>query len=70
MIFGRVSVWIAIPVLIALFAGKALDRYFGTKPWLFLACIAVAFFVSCVAIVKTMKKEVKKMEIQTPNGNN
>jgi F0F1-type ATP synthase assembly protein I len=62
LIFARVSIWIALPVIIALFVGRALDSHFNTKPWLFLASIAVAFFISCFGIVKTMSREVKKME--------
>lgn len=61
-IFARVSGWIVAPILVALFVGRALDMHFNTKPWLFLASIIIAFFITCFGIVKSMKREVKKME--------
>lgn len=70
VVFMRTSVWIALPLILALFIGKALDSHFGTRPWLFLGSIGFAFFVSCIGIVKTMKREVKKMEKENQNGNN
>ncbi|MBP7831459.1 MAG: AtpZ/AtpI family protein [Candidatus Pacebacteria bacterium] len=62
LIFMRVSIWIAVPVIIALFVGKALDKEFGTKPWLFLATMAVAFGLTIFGIYKTTVKEMKKLE--------
>ncbi len=61
LIFTKVSAWIAFPVVIALFVGKALDKHFGTEPWLFLALIGISFTLSLVGIYKTTKKEMKKM---------
>lgn len=66
LIFAKVSVWIAVPVIIALFVGKALDKEFGTKPWLFLATMAIAFGLTIFGIYKTTVKEMKKLE---NNGN-
>lgn len=60
LIFTKVSSWIAFPIIIALFAGKALDKYFGTKPWLFLACIGISFTLSIIGIYKTTAKEMQK----------
>ena len=62
LIFARVSIWIAVPVIIALFVGKVLDKEFGTKPWLFLATMAVAFRLTIFGIYKTTVKEMKKLE--------
>jgi F0F1-type ATP synthase assembly protein I len=61
MIFVKVSTWIAIPVIIALFAGKALDTKFGTKPWLFLACMGIGFAISIGGIYKTSIREMKRL---------
>lgn len=66
LIFAKVSVWIAVPVIIALFVGKALDKEFGTKPWLFLATMAVAFGLTIFGIYKMTVKEMKNLE---NNGN-
>jgi F0F1-type ATP synthase assembly protein I len=62
VIFARISVWIAVPVIIALFLGKWLDREFGTAPWLFLATMAVAFGATIFGIYKTTVREMKKLE--------
>jgi len=66
-IFGEVSAWVAGPIIIALIAGKALDRHFETKPWIFLGLTALAFFVSIIGIwrilvkyIKTIEKEIKE----------
>ncbi len=69
IVFTKASIWIAAPLIAAVFIGKALDRELGTKPWLFLTTIAIAFFISCVGIIRTMKKEVKKMDNKNNNGN-
>ena len=60
-IFSEVSTWIAVPIIIALIGGKALDKNYGTKPWILLGCAGVAFLVSSFGIVKTVKKYQKKM---------
>jgi F0F1-type ATP synthase assembly protein I len=62
MLFFRVSTWIAIPVIFALFIGKFLDKKLGTSPWLFLVCTFVAFIISIVGITKTTLKEMKKIQ--------
>jgi F0F1-type ATP synthase assembly protein I len=67
VIFARVSIWIAIPIVCALFIGKALDAHYHTKPWLFLVSMALGFITSLVGIYRTMIKEVKK--IDKGNGN-
>ena len=60
--FLRISVWIAFPLIISLFAGQWLDRKFSTAPWLLIACSAVAFILSMYGIIKNAKKEFKKIE--------
>lgn len=60
--FLRISVWIALPLIISLFFGKWLDKKFGTEPWLLLICSGLAFFLSIYGIIKNAKKEFKKIE--------
>jgi len=62
IIFMRASSWVFIPVLIALFLGKYLDKRYGTKPWVFLSFTAVAFAISLFGIVRTTLRGVKKIE--------
>ena len=69
LVFTRVSVWIAIPVVCALFIGKALDAHYHTRPWLFLVSMALGFTTSLVGIYRTMIVEVKKMNKDDGNSN-
>lgn len=66
--FFDISWWLAIPVIGALIAGKFLDDRFGTKPWLTLVCIGVAFVLSHIGIIKKAKALLKKSD--TPKEKN
>ena len=46
----------------AVFLGKWLDEKYGTKPWLFLLCVGVAFIISSIGIVKEALEAMKKVE--------
>lgn len=70
ILFARLTVWIAVPIIISLFVGHSLDRKFGTEPWLFLATIALAFFISMVGIVKNTSEEYKKIEEENKKQDN
>jgi len=60
-IFTQVSVWIVVPILLALFVGKGLDTHFGTKPIIFLVLAGVGFLFSCFGIWRVIKKYIKEM---------
>ena len=62
MMFLRLSVWIAVPVIIALYLGKWLDRKYQTDPWLFLGSIGVAFLISMIGLIRNTIAEYKKIE--------
>ncbi len=62
IVFGQVSMWVAGPLLLALIVGKALDKHFGTKPWIFLGLTVIAFLASCFMIVKVIKAYIAKLE--------
>ena len=62
VLFGRLSGWIAGPVIIAVFLGKWLDQRYGTEPWLFLIAVGVAFLLSSFGIVRDSIKEIKRIE--------
>ena len=47
----ELSGWLVAPLLAAFLVGKWLDNYYGTAPWLFLGCTAVAFVATCAGIV-------------------
>ncbi len=60
-VFSEISTWIAFPIILALIAGKALDKHFGTKPVMLLVSALLAFLISSFGIVRTTKKYAAKM---------
>lgn len=76
ILFVRLSAWIAVPVLIAVFIGKWLDRKYESEPWMLLITVGVAFVVSMIGIVKNAVAEYakiandsKKVRKNVPNSN-
>ncbi len=67
LIFGRVSIWVAIPLVAALLLGKYLDAQFGTRPFIFLGLTVVAFFFSSLAIVRIVKKYIHTISPELPH---
>lgn len=67
IMFLKLSVWIAAPVIFALYLGKWLDKRFETSPWLFLSCIGLAFAVSLFGLIRNTAREFKKIEKDTKN---
>ena len=62
IIFLKFSAWIFVPVIIALFLGRWLDKKFSTEPFLFLTTIGFAFLISMFGIIKGSAREYKKIE--------
>lgn len=62
VLFGKLSGWIAGPVIIGVFLGKWLDEKYSTEPWLFLSSVGVAFIVSSFGIVRDSLREIKRIE--------
>ncbi len=60
-IFTQVSVWIVVPILVALILGKSLDAHFGTKPILFLILAGIGFLFSCFGIVRIIRNYMKQI---------
>jgi hypothetical protein len=61
VLFGRLSGWIAFPVILALFVGKWLDQKYQTEPWLFLLSVGLAFVTSSIGIVKEASVAMKSI---------
>jgi F0F1-type ATP synthase assembly protein I len=61
LLFGRLSGWIAGPIITALFIGKWLDRKYDSEPWIFLASVGIAFIISSVGIVREAKVVMNKI---------
>ncbi|MDE2030990.1 MAG: AtpZ/AtpI family protein [Patescibacteria group bacterium] len=62
IMFARVSVWVAVPIILALFIGKYLDNHFGTAPWIFIGSTIIAFIISMAVIVKMSLSYIQKIE--------
>jgi len=62
LLFAKLSGWITGPIILGLIVGKWLDRKYGTEPWLFLAAVGLAFFVSTFGIVRDAVREMKRIE--------
>jgi len=65
ILFGRLSGWIAGPVILAVYLGKWLDQKYGTDPWLFLSSVGVAFGISSYGIIRDSLREMKRIEKET-----
>lgn len=70
MMSAKLSGWIAAPIIIAVFLGEWLDKKYGTEPWLFLASVGIAFFISMVGLVVEAKREFRKIESENKNLKN
>jgi F0F1-type ATP synthase assembly protein I len=62
LIFGRLSAWIAAPLLLAFFVGQWLDKRYGTEPWFFLGLSVLAFTVSMIGLVRVAAEEYAKID--------
>ncbi len=60
-LFGKVSTWVVVPIIFALIAGKALDKHYGTEPFIFLGLTAIAFLFSIYGIVRVIGKYMKEI---------
>ena len=61
-IFSEVSTWIAVPIILALIAGKALDQRYDTKPLMLLVLAGIAFLISAYGIVQSVRNYAKKIK--------
>ena len=61
-IFSEISTWIAVPIILALFGGKALDAHYGTKPLFLLILAAIAFLISAFGMVKSVRAYAAKIK--------
>ena len=66
--FAKTSVWIAAPVLTALFLGKFLDKRYNTAPWIFISLTVLGFTISMIAISKIAIDYIHKLEKEDKNG--
>ena len=61
-VFSEVSTWIAVPIILALIAGKTLDNRYDTKPLWLLILAGLAFLISAYGITKAVRKFSDKIQ--------
>ncbi len=62
IIFTKVSASIAIPIILALFVGKYLDKKYNSAPWIFLGLTFIAFIFSIFTIWKNVRDYIDDLE--------
>ena len=62
IIFTKVSASVAIPIILALFIGKYLDKKYNSEPWIFLGLTFIAFIISIFSIWKNVKNYINDLE--------
>ena len=70
MMFGRVTVWVVVPIVAALLVGTSLDTKYGTKPVIFLSLTGLAFIVSITAITRLCLAYIKKIDSEQKDSDN
>jgi hypothetical protein len=61
-IFAQVSGWIVFPLLLAIYLGKWLQGKWGHEPWIYIGCVASAFVITNVGLIRATLKAAKKMQ--------
>ena len=69
-IFSEISTWIAVPIILALIAGKALDKHYGTAPWMLLILAGIGFLVSSYGIVRSVRRFMEKTQEEVKKNKN
>jgi len=67
ILFTKVSIYIAIPIIVALYVGKFLDNKYNTAPWIFLVLTFISFIISIVSIWRFISKYIDELK---EKGNN
>jgi len=65
--FTRLSIWIAVPVILASLLGSFLDDKYNTSPWLLMSCVGVSFIFTMIVLVKETMKSFKEIEEDSEN---
>ena len=69
IVFARVSIWIAGPIILAVIIGKKLDVKFDSAPKLFLISVGIAFIISIVGMFLEVKKSTKLISDLSEDAN-
>ena len=69
-LFVKLSSWIVMPILLAVWVGKKLDVKFDSEPKFFLITVGLAFIASIAGMIVSALKEFKKIEAENKNNKN
>jgi len=61
-ILSEVSIWIVVPIVLALIFGKMLDAHYGTRPIIFLIFAGIGFLITCFGMFRVVKDYIKKLK--------
>lgn len=61
-LFLKLSGWVAVPVIAAIFLGKWLDKKYNTDPWLFLFSVFIAFIISNIGITYNATRAINDLD--------
>jgi len=61
-LWGEVSTWIFVPIVLTLIVGKYLDGRWGTEPKMLLILAGVGFLVTTYGIVKVIRNYMRKIK--------
>lgn len=67
IILTKVSASIAIPIVLALYIGKYLDKKYNSEPWIFLGLTFIAFLFSLFSIWKNVVSYMSNLEKEEKN---
>ena len=59
-VFSEISTWIFVPIILALIAGKALDKHYDTSPTMLLVSAGIGFLVTSFGIFRTVKNYMSR----------
>ena len=69
-LFLKLSGWIAIPIITAVFLGKWLDEKYNTDPWLFLSSVFIAFIISNIGITYNAIRAINDIDNLSKSNKN
>ncbi len=69
ILFTKVSIYIIVPIVLALYIGKYLDTKYNTTPWIFLILTFTSFLISLFVVWKNFNKYIKKLEKENKEDN-
>ncbi len=62
LLFARVSSWIVIPVIAAMFLGQWLEQRYDWQPWGYFATVGVAFVISMIGLIREVITEMRRLD--------